>query len=464
MNEQATASDSRRPVGNFIYILACLVICNLPFVGFYIIGTDSRMNYIALYTVLGILAARRINPWLVATLWSALVLDLLSTGARVFSFTLLELAGALKFLPMLAPSEGIAFYLPFLAIILSGVLLTFAAYRYRPLNPDRLAVPFTMITFTLAGGEYFSLQSIHYDLGKTLGPSEEFQSASLDTGFEQRAITLPDNGKVLMVMVESYGEYKDVAIRDIVSAPLFSETISSRFNIQTGSTTFLGHTTDAEMRELCGTWEKYSDLEDVERPSFGTCMPHRLLEAGVETVAIHNFRGRMFDRRDWYPKIGITRASFYENMYKLGMAECRGVFLGPCDPDVLDKVVAPELTSDGKRFVYFLTLTGHLPFVATEADTPFACGAKGAAISDYQACQQANYIHHFLDRLAETVARADEDLTTILIVGDHEPPFMKRDAKQLFNPKIVPWFYLTRKGPDVAQGAPETPSETGAGR
>ncbi|WCL53659.1 hypothetical protein [Gimibacter soli] len=443
--QSETGIDGRRPVSNLTYMLASILICNLPFIGFYIIGSAPRLPFILAYTVLAILVGVRPRILYLLAFWAMLIYDLLTTAAGVFYFSVEEIAAAAKFLPMLSPSEGFAFYLPFVAILVCGTLATLGALRYRPANPVRLILPFIGLTLAVGAVEHLNVALSGYHLGKAMGQDKPFESAVNASGLEARVEALPKGRKALLVMVESYGLYLDPAIRAQIAAPLHAPALQERFSIREGTTTFLGHTTDAEMRELCGTWAGYRDIGAPDSLPIGPCLPQRLAGAGIETVAIHGFWSAMFNRADWFPKIGIGRSIFYEQMKGLGLEECRGVFIGPCDPEMLDSSVVDELTSGDTKLVYFLTLTSHLPFVATDRyDTPFPCGTDTSPITDYQACKQANYLHSFFVHLAGTLARDDLPVDTILLVGDHVPPFLKRDARALFDPGVVPWVAYDR--------------------
>lgn len=444
LNDAGT--DTRRPVSNLAYILACILICNLPFIGFYIIGSAPRLRFILAYTVLAILISVRPRFLYLLAFWALLVYDLLTTAAGVFYFSVEEIAAATKFLPMLSPSEGFAFYLPFVAILVCGTLATIGALRFRPVSPARMILPFFAITLALGAAEHLNVALSGYHLGKAMGQDKPFESAALASGFETRVQALPEDGKALLVIVESYGLYLDPAIRARIAAPLHATALQKRYEIREGTTPFLGHTTDAEMRELCSTWAGYRDIGAPDSLPIGPCLPQRLADKDIETVAIHGFWSAMFNRADWFPKIGIGRSIFYEQMKGQGLEECRGVFIGPCDPAVLDTSVVAALKSGGRKLVYFLTLTSHLPFVATDRyDTPFPCGTDASPITDFQACKQANYLHSFFIHLAGTLAREDLQIDHILLVGDHVPPFLKRDARALFDPGTVPWLAYDRR-------------------
>lgn len=460
LNEQATASDSRRPVGNFAYILACLVICNLPFVGFYIIGTGSRANYLALYALMGILLARKAKPGYVLLFWLIFLSDIVSTAARIFSFSLIEFTAAFRFIPMLTPTDGLAFYTPFALLFVAGILVTWGIYRYRPAAPDRLTMPFALVTLVAVGAENFVASVPAANL---YGPGDApFQSAMMQTDFEARTLALPENGKTLLIVAESYGDYLDPAIREAIRAPLMAASVTAQFDVQEGTSRFAGHTPQGELRELCGRYLDYEDIDAEAKARMPSCLPERASNAGIETVGIHGFSGWMFDRTEWYPLVGFDRMVFAEDLRGKALKECKGILVGICDIPILDTRIADELKGEGRKMVYFLTLTSHLPFVAHEYGEPFDCEGEDRTIADFQACQQANYLNGLMGRVASLVAKAGPELDSVLIVGDHRPPFIKRDAKEMFRVDTVPYFYLTRKRTEVAHGDPAMNVESGA--
>ncbi|WCL53660.1 sulfatase-like hydrolase/transferase [Gimibacter soli] len=446
----AAQADNRRPIGNFAYILACLVICNLPFVGFYIIGTGSRANYLALYALMGILLARKAKPGYVVLFWLIFLSDIVSTAARIFSFSLLEFTAAFRFIPMLTPTDGLAFYAPFALLFVAGIAVTWGIYRYRPATPDKLTMPFALVTLVAVGAEHF-VASV--PAANIYGPGDApFQSAMMQTDFEARTLALPENGKTLLIVAESYGDYLDPAIRQAISAPLMSAPVTAQFDVQEGTSRFAGHTPQGELRELCGRYLDYEDIDAAAKADMPSCLPEQASEAGVETVGIHGFSGWMFDRTEWYPLVGFDRMVFAEDLQNQQLKECKGILVGLCDIPLLETRIAEELQGEGRKMVYFLTLTSHLPFVAHEYGEPFDCEGEDRAIADFQACQQANYLNGLMGRVAALIASTGPELDSVLIVGDHRPPFIKRDAKEMFRVDTVPYFYLTRKRNDVAHG------------
>ena len=48
--------------------------------------------------------------------------------------------------------------------------------------------------------------------------------------------------------------------------------------------------------------------------------------------------------------------------------------------------------------------------------------------------------------LKSALEASEAPLPHIFVVGDHAPPFLKKDPRLFFNQRHVPWYVLTPKG------------------
>ncbi len=56
---------------------------------------------------------------------------------------------------------------------------------------------------------------------------------------------------------------------------------------------------------------------------------------GYRTLALHGFGGEMYDRKDWYPKMGFEDIWFHDRLQEAGVPDCDGTFKGNCDDDAV---------------------------------------------------------------------------------------------------------------------------------
>ena len=109
--------------------------------------------------------------------------------------------------------------------------------------------------------------------------------------------------------------------------------------------------------------------------------------AGYETTAVHSFKGDLFERTDWYPKIGFDHMLFEPDLKALGADDCPGVFPGACDTDVGDILAKRLASAKGSQFIYWLTLNTHVPVVARKSmELPNAISGRPSGARTFRRC------------------------------------------------------------------------------
>ena len=165
----------------------------------------------------------------------------------------------------------------------------------------------------------------------------------------------------------------------------------------------------------------------------------------------------MFERNIWYPKIGFSELNFMETMAKDKGADvsgrCGSVFLGLCDSDVGALVHARLLApGDKPKFVYWLSLNSHVPFVAKQKGT-LNCRGAAAAIANGTVCELTELWADVFDAVAAIAADPRLPPTDILVVGDHHTPLWERAAKDRFTLGMVDWYFLRSGRAEASQPA-----------
>jgi hypothetical protein len=158
---------------------------------------------------------------------------------------------------------------------------------------------------------------------------------------------------------------------------------------------------------------------------------------GFDSVGLHGFSSRMFERHRWWPVLGLSRTLFIEDM-AADAPRCGGAFEGVCDAHLL-ALAAAELKP--QRLVYALTLNTHLPLatMALPADLQALCEKRQTSEA---VCQLTGQLRQVLDQIATVIART-EGPTMVLVAGDHSPPFLRDSDRQAFSPTDVPSVILT---------------------
>lgn len=242
----------------------------------------------------------------------------------------------------------------------------------------------------------------------------------------------------MLVLVESMGLPRDPTLQSWLTQRLASARATARWNVQVRDEEFVGATTSGELRTLCGLQGHYSRLD--ERLASG-CLPRQLAARGVTSIGLHGFGLRMFDRAEWWPKVGLTPWQWPSSGEGMQM-NCNQAFPGVCDSEVLAQAVKQAQTPG--RFIYALTLDTHLPLdMRHAAPLPAALrSACAASATPEQACQLVNKLGDLLARLEGSLA-ASQATPFVVVVGDHMPPFGEMSNREAFVAHRVPMFVMT---------------------
>ena len=331
-----------------------------------------------------------------------------------------------------------AFYVAIGTIVTATtVLAAFLVNRNRTALRQASLVPALLVAGMLSAADLTWTQPY---FGK---PDVGIDSARLQTGLTAQAIAARGNN-LLIVTVEGLGAFADPAEHELLTSILAKDLSENRYRIETGRTYYSGSTTGAAARELCGRWGDYIDY--LTGAASYDCLPRKLAAAGYETTAFHGFGTDMFQRDVWYPEIGFRKLSFMDELKaerpELFTRTCGSVFEGLCDEDVGDAVHHALRSDPGKRkFIYWLTLNTHIPFVNADEDC-MKCRSDAPLIENRTVCELSNIWSIVFDKINEIAADSELAATDILVVGDHHTPLWERAAKDRFVLGKVDWFLL----------------------
>jgi hypothetical protein len=411
------------------------------------IGSPPRTTAIIAYATVALLS-RMVPRWLTVVLFLATVAyDAVATIALLFNLAPSEIMLALH----LSADLNLFASPLYIAMIAGLTLLLGVNIGVLTMKRDMLArgSAGAMMGFAalFASADFFTNTSAHYQFGTLYAKGKPMDTAADASGF--RNTVLGGNGRnALMVMVEALGEFADPWRQSILLQPFQNSDLAKRYDVTTGTSTYYGSTTAAEMRELCSTRESY---ETVLQGATYTCLPHEMEQRGYKTVSLHNFTSNFFQRKDWYPRLGFETQFFRENLAGYLKRQCGGPFRGPCDVDVVPFIGKQLKEAKSPTFFYWMTLSTHVPIAQNEGTPRLNCTRGGGPIGQAEVCSMTEM---WMD-VFEEVAKMTADLppTDILLVGDHAPPLWSKAGRRLFAPGKVTWVRLTPKAPRVA-GAP----------
>ncbi|MCY3819780.1 MAG: sulfatase-like hydrolase/transferase [Gammaproteobacteria bacterium] len=418
-----------------LHALAFVVVPNLPYALLMAeYALRSRAPLILLYWCVGVVAPKCPHGFVACAMAAVVSLDIIWLVSGLFFLHPSLVVEALRYAPLIHPAA----YWLYLAVgagaVAAIVVPAYVVRRHR----GRL-----LRGWSLAAGLMGVL--VAADLLATVKPGAEppvFDSAMRRSAVEQ-SDALRGGGSLLVVMVENLGVLADPAHSERLLAVLDTEAVRARYRVRDGVSPWAGMTTGATSRELCGRWATWGDYLSLAG-SVADCLPARLRARGYETHAVHAYTGRMFDRFDWYPKIGFAHLTFEEQMRARGeKGVCGTVFRSACDTAAAD-IVRELLTApvDRPRFVYWLTVDSHMPIDPAEGTGRWDCRA-GGPFGNETVCLIARIWAGVFDATARIATDpALPARTSVLLVGDHPPSFVSRAAQRHFVPGVVPWIAL----------------------
>jgi hypothetical protein len=285
-----------------------------------------------------------------------------------------------------------------------------------------------------ATGRYFSEFALSPDPGGRVDPELVQAPSAIQPG------QLPD--KIVLVVFESLSVMTDHTNLDNWLPP-FAQ-LTGRYTIETGSFDWVGATLRGEIREFC--WQS---LDGMKIRSVPSSVPLALKQFGYETTAFHGFYKSMYARDELYPLVGFDHAVFLNEMRKEdpGLLLTGTVFRGAADAYVAE-LVHKEIVRPGKRLVYWMTLSSHLPVntpLAQKIATPDElrhAGEMPPAVWAYNVI-----CNHTLESIAAIAT--DESLTNcdFVIVGDHSAFVPNKNLKSAYVPYRVPYLILRHRPP-----------------
>ena len=288
-----------------------------------------------------------------------------------------------------------------------------------------------------------------YERGLRLGGQRAMPSATalaLNHLQDYKAkATQPD---IVLVLVESWGLARDPVLRRALVEAYSDPRLLARYNVLRGTMPFEGATTSGEGRELCeshlGTYITQGTTTQLER-----CIPMRLRRMGYHTLAVHGFDGEMYDRADWYPKLGFDDLWFHDRLQSAGLPDCAGPFPGSCDPAVAAWIAALlQRPSDTPLFVHWVTLSSHLPiWQSVEAASAPYCNLIAATRDDIAICSWAHLIATANLSVRDLAIGQLARPTIFVVVGDHSPPFDQDSERGQFSSTEVPYVILLPRQP-----------------
>lgn len=246
----------------------------------------------------------------------------------------------------------------------------------------------------------------------------------------------------LIIIMESWGLPKNENDWGKLKRIVMNRASSHSWNFDFGTTKFDGSTVHSELRELFSATGDYRYLLNRDSAKSLQSIFDLKKKQGYTTYSIHSFSGRMFQRGIWWKNIGIDSAYFLEDIIHRKKLDNNQLNYTTPFPSLNDEEAFLFVGSlpDPKKFAYFLTVNTHLPF---NMKTP------NENIQEQWNSNLSDEARNQLNRIVElltffTQKSANGDWSTILIVGDHMPPFSNKNDREFYSSKKVPYLILSR--------------------
>ncbi len=382
-------------------------------------------------------------PWRTAKAVILLILTTAITGLYISSmFNLGPMH--MRMLPALFADVRPLHSPEYLAGAILAACSVYGIVRHAP-RVGAFRTPMTWMLAALAGMGFIALE--YYANADTRGSYRNAPGEGAVQGSASQMVGLfdqsPARRHLVIILVEALGVPQGGEEARLFKQDWQRTHWAQRYDIETGTVPYYGSTTNAELRELCDAWGQFASFP------FETaqCLPDRYRAAGYDTLGIHGFYGDFFDRRTWYPRLGLSDRWFREELDRAGVTRCGGMFDGACDAEIPARIAARLKSAQRPQFVYWLTLNTHIPVTREIRMGTDRCDLGTAAWrADNPHLCRLFAVHRQLADAIDAMAM-DRDLppTDILIVGDHVPPFFDRASRTRFDGANVPWIWLSHR-------------------
>lgn len=252
------------------------------------------------------------------------------------------------------------------------------------------------------------------------------------TGATADLFTHPNShNKVLLVVNESWGVTTNAAVQNDVLSPILNNP--AVINTKQKTLDFVGATLAGELRELCAKAPIHFNLKN-QLEGFEDCLPNRYKDLGYNTVAVHGAIGFMYDRKYWYPRAGFEQMLFRDQGLNIPDSRCYS-FPGNCDSDIASRVVEQFATND-KLFLYWLTLNTHAIYDERDLKIDLFDCSQYDIVFDSADCRNLKLQKQFFYTLSKMIADPALSGTRVIVVGDHEPPFIEESSTVFINEQV----------------------------
>ena len=460
-----TITSDKSKIYFIILFTLCIILPNIIPLTLYYLGYMSIdrtlifLAYCACLLIIFFFSSRRLVKWLFFGGYICLTfLDYALIVKESFFLDFIDVFLHSKDVLNFDYRENIVYYYSIIAII-SYIILSFILIgwtgRYAAQNRNKVTffvslgisllifIPFYLVQYTEPKGVILEGKLINVERGAVI------DSATA----ESKLIDYSTNNKnYIVIITEALGLPKDNDLHDLLFSMFYSKDIESKYIVTEGKVPYKGNTYWGEIRELCDVYYHYLDIMEGKTVD---CIPEKLKKQGYETIAFRSYLQDFFSFNKWYKLIGFDKIYLGDELLQ-GMRYpakiCKNLFTGLCDADAIHVIKEKLDQATQPTFFYWVTVNSHQP-VTLQKIVPerFYCDDADKRIGTDEVCRTVEIWYELFTHVVKVALELEN--TEILLVGDHAPPFLKRQSRSYFSNEYVPWIRLSPR----TNTAPDTP-------
>lgn len=253
------------------------------------------------------------------------------------------------------------------------------------------------------------------------------------------------SSRQLLIILESWGLPENQILKSALQT-VVQLSLTGNYNIAFDSTLSIGGTSQAEARELLNkSGEAYYSVVQHEKQIYQGLV-HAKLKQGYRVLSRQGFSGFHSNGYKFRKLIGfsdVKEYAFYRD--SLHFVEVFFNHYKAVDDRLVISHIANEFVKNQKTFGYLLTINTHLPFELplTEKKKNTYIEARQQLKRFFLTDESFDQFYLIMDQL-KLIARqiSSNGLEKVVIVGDHPPPFLKSNERDLYSAKFVPSITL----------------------
>ena len=312
----------------------------------------------------------------------------------------------------------------------------------------------------------FATSAIDRGMTKPIGYSEKYISSILKKNSDtQTTLDTQNAPNIVVVLLESYFDVdeanfivcsedpmpyfhyleKNYSTGHMTAPVVGAGTCNTEFEILTGMTCqFFGP----------GEYPQKTVFKDIESCESAASV---LKPLGYSSLAVHNYGGDFYSRRNAFSKMGFDRFICEET---LDITDYTPMGSWPTDGILIQPTIDAMAQTPGADFVYTITVGTHgdYPTYPLEEDPDIGVIAKGKTTAQsYQWLYYINRLHdmdNWIRDYIEALNSTGED-TLVILFGDHLPTMglyeREVSTKDLYKTKYVTWnnFGMEKEDADL---------------